>query len=334
MMLCASAGAWVRCGLALAALCIATPVALAAGVPAGTQIENTATVSYELSGSTVSIDTNTATLTVAERIDVVVTRQSPQVLVQPGESNRAILFRVTNNGNGAESFSLTINSNLAGNDFNPVPAAAAIVFDTDGSGDLNTGDVPYQPGVNDPVLAADASVDVFLVNDIPTGPVNGDIGRTELTATSLTGSGAPGTNLPGQGDGGSDAVIGTSGGTAAENGEYVVADVQISIVKAQQVADQFGGTEPVPGAIVTYTVTIEVTSAGIASNAFIRDPVPVYTSYNAESILLNGNPLSDAADGDDGELDTSGTTPTIVVRLGDLEIGDGPQVVEFQVTIN
>ncbi len=307
--------------------------ARAAGVPAGTLIENTATVTYELSGTPISIDTNTTSITVAERIDVVVTRQSPQVLVQPGETDRVILFRVTNTGNGDEVFALAIDSNVAGSDFNPLPAATSIYFDTDASGDLTAGDVAYQPGDNDPDLPPDASVDILLVNDIPAGPANGDIGRTELTAASTTGTGAPGTNLPGQGDDGVDAVIGTSGGIASEVGEYIVADVEISVSKSQLVSDPFGGSEPVPGATISYSITVEVTSAGTASNAFVRDPIPQYTTYSAGTIELNGSPLTDAVDGDAGELDTSGA-PAVVVRLGNLAQADGPQVVEFRVTID
>ena len=42
----------------------------------------------------------------------------------------------------------------------PTPSATPIYFDSDGSGDFNVGDQAYTPGTNDPVLAADASVDV------------------------------------------------------------------------------------------------------------------------------------------------------------------------------
>ena len=174
---------------------------------------------------------------------------------------------------------------------------------------------------------------MLLVNDIPTGLANGDIGATALTATAVTGSGAPGTTFAGQGDGGVDAVVGSTGGTGTESGEYIVADVQIAVVKGQLVADPFGGTEPVPGATITYTITVEVTSAGTATNALIRDPIPTFTTYSAETIVLNGGPLTDAVDGDAGELDSSGA-PTVVVRLGDLTQADGPQVVEFRVTID
>lgn len=330
-------GAWMRVVLAAVAMVVfaaASSTAFAAGVPAGTPIQNTATVSYEISGNSVSVDTNTTTIVVAERIDVVITRQSPQVLVQPGDANRAVLFRVTNVGNGVETFSLALDSNVAGSDFNPIPAVPPIFFDTDGSGDLNAGDLPYQPGVNDPELAADASVDILVVNDIPAnGLVNGNVGLTELSAASLTGSGPQGTSEAGQGDNGSDAVFGTSGGTASETGEYVVANVQVTVLKSQQVTDPFGGAEPVPGATITYTVTIQVTSAGTATNAFVRDPIPQFTSFSPGTIRLDGNPLTDAVDGDVGELDTNGA-PAVVVRLGDLEQADGIRTVEFDVTID
>ncbi len=320
----------MACGLLLL---LPVHTALGAGVPAGTVIQNAATVSYQVSGEAVSIDSNMTSLTVVERIDVVVTLQSPQIPVQPGEADRAILFQVTNTGNGDEAFALAIDSVIAGSDFNPVPAATPIYFDSDASGDLSAGDTPYQPGVNDPVLAADSSIGILLVNGIPVGPANGDIGRSELTATAITGTGAPGASYPGQGDNGVDAVIGASGGEAAEVGEYLIDDVQLSVVKAQQVSDPFGGSEPVPGATITYTVTIEVTSAGTAASAQVRDPIPQYTTYSPGSIELNGNLITDAVDGDAGELDSSGAA-AVIVRLGDLEQADGPQVVEFRVTID
>ncbi|MEM8814803.1 MAG: hypothetical protein AAFX56_02040 [Pseudomonadota bacterium] len=314
-------------------LLLAAPGAYALGVPAGTVVENTATVSYSLAGNQVTLDTNTATLTVAERIEVVVTRQSPRLDVRSGDTARAILFRVTSTGNGRETFDLTVDNNLAGSDFNPLPSVPAIYFDSDGSGDLSAGDVPYQPGVNEPELAADSSVDILVVNDIPAQAGNGELGLTELTATSQTGSGTPGTGFPGLGDGGSEAVLGVSGGSAAAIGEYVVNDVQLSFGKAQQVSDPDGGQEPVAGATVTYTITVAVQGPGTAAAAFVRDPVPQYTTYLAGSLSLNGSPLSDDADADAGEFE-SAAPAAVVVRLGDLAQADGPQVIQFSVTID
>lgn len=322
-----------RRAISIATLLLVASPGFAAGTAAGTVISNAATVNFELAGAPAVLTSNTVSITVVERIDVITTLQSGQVLVGGGAVDRSLLFTVTNTGNGNESFQLAINSVVAGDDFDPVPAVPPIYFDTDGSGDFSPGDTAYSPGSNDPVLAADASVDILLVNEIPPAVVNGNIGRSELIATSVTGAGAPGTVLAGQGDGGLDAVLGSSGGESIQSGEYTVADVQVDIIKAVTVNDQFGGNEPVPGATLTYAVTIEVVDAGTATVSVFNDPIPTFTSYVPNSITLNGASLTDAADGDAGELDTSGT-PTVVVRLGDLTQADGVQTVEFQATID
>lgn len=306
---------------------------LAAGTPAGTVIDNVAQVDFEIAGTPLSQNSNVSSITVQERIDVAVVLQSPPVQVAASDVNRALLFTVTNTGNGNEAFQLAINSIIGGDDFDPVPSATPIYFDTDASGDFSVGDTAYVLGSNDPLLAADASVDVLLLNDIPGTVVDGDIGRSELTADSVAGTGAPGDVFPGQGDGGTDAVLGTTGGTGVATGEYIVGDVQIDVQKAVSVLNQFGGLEPIPGATLTYSVTIEVSNTGTASNSVFHDPIPADTTYVPGSISLNAAALTDAIDADVGEFDTSGA-PTVVVRLGNLTQADGIQTVVFQVTID
>lgn len=322
-----------RAVFCVALLAISGSPAWGAGTPAGTVIDNAATVNFDIAGTPVMLTSNTVSITVVERIDVVVTLQSAQVLVAASDTDRSLLFTVTNTGNGSETFLLAIDSVLPGDDFDPVPAVPPIYFDTDASGDFSVGDVAYTPGTNDPLLAADASVDVLLVNNIPGAVVNGDVGRSELTATSATGTGVPGTVYAGQGDGGLDALVGATGGEAAVFGEYVVADVQVDIVKSVAISDPFGGNQPVPGATLTYTVTVQVMNSGTATAAVFNDPIPQYTTYVPGSITLNTGALTDAIDVDAGELDTSGAA-TVVVRLGDLTQADGIQTVGFQVTID
>lgn len=310
-----------------------SPTAHAAGTPAGTVIDNVAVVSFDIGGNTATQNSNAASIVVVERVDVVVALQSGQVLVAANDIDRSLLFSVTNTGNGIETFSLAIQSVLAGNDFDPVPAVPPIYFDTDGSGDFTAGDVAYSPGVNDPQLDADQSIDILLVNDIPGTALNGQFGRSELTASSTTGTGNPGDPFPGQGDNGLDAILGTSGGTANDVGEYLVSDVAMDVIKSVVVNDQFGNQDPIPGATLVYTITVQVTNGGTAAAAAVRDAIPAGTTYTANTITLNTVPLSDAIDVDAGELDSSGA-PTVVVRLGDLVSTDGIQTIMFEVTIN
>ena len=233
------------------ACCAASPAAVhAIGTAAGTNITNTATVGYSIGGTPATITSNTTTLAVAELIDLTIALQSPTISVAAGASNKALLFLVTNTGNGGETLTLAGDSVLVGDDFDPTPAAPFIYFDSDGSGDLSPADTPYIAGSNDPQLAANSSVAVLLVNNMPAGLPDGGFGRSELTATAKTGTGAPGTVLPGEGSGGVDAVIGTHGGEAAEIGQYLVGEILLSAVKSQAVLDPFGGTRPVPGAAI------------------------------------------------------------------------------------
>lgn len=307
--------------------------AWSAGTAAGTVIDNFATVDFNVGGTPGTLNSNTVSLTVLERVDVVVTLQSGQVFVVANDLARPILYTVTNTGNGTETFQLSMNSVLAGDDFDPLPTVPSIYFDTDASGSFTPGDQAYVAGTNDPVLDADASVDILVVNDIPGGVVNNDLGRSELTATSASGTGAPGDVLPGLGDGGIDAVVGGTGGDGTAVGEYLVSDVTMDFVKSVSVADPFGGTQVVPGSTLTYSITVEVTNTATASAVIVSDPIPANTTYVADSITLNAAALSDAADADAGELDTGGAA-TVVVRLGDLTQADGVQTVTFQVTID
>ncbi len=325
--------AWMRRVSLLFFWCALSSPAGAVGTAVGTVIENTAVVNFELAGTPLAIQSNTTALAVAERINVTVTLQSPQVPVAPGDTGQALLFTVTNTGNGTEAFQLGIDSVLAGDDFDPTPAVPGIYFDTDGSGDFNAGDQPYTPGTNDPDLVADESIGVFLINDIPTGLANGLTGRSELTATSTTGTGAPGTVIANQGDGGVNAVIGSTGGEARDVGEYLISDVLLSVVKSQLVNDPFGGNEPVPGATLTYTIVVNVNSPGTAAASVVRDAIPAFSTYVPGSITLNGAAISDLVDTDEGEFDTSGA-PSVVVRLGDLTQAQGPQTIVFQTVID
>jgi uncharacterized repeat protein (TIGR01451 family) len=299
---------------------------------AGTDIVNSAQVTFQLGGTTVTQTSNISTLRVAEILDVDVLLQSSTLTVQAGDADQALLFTVTNTGNGNEVFNLSGLSNLPGDDFDPVPATPWIYFDTDGSGDLSPADLAYDPGTNDPDLAPDTSVDVLLVNGIPPALADGSRGLAELTATAATGSGAAGTSLPGQGDGGTDALIGASGAVDAAAGEYVVGDVAVDVVKSASVADPFGGTSPVPGATITYSIQVTASGSGAATGSLLSDPIPVDTTYVPGSLSLNGATLSDGSDADAGEFIAS--PAEVRVALGDLVAGDGPQTIQFQVTIN
>jgi uncharacterized repeat protein (TIGR01451 family) len=318
---------------ALAALS-APLFAHAAGTPAGTNIQNTAQVSYTVGSSTVTASSNTSTVRVAEMLDAVLTLASSTVQVSPGATAEELVFTLTNTGNGSETFNLTaLSAGVVGDDFDPTLAVPAVYFDSDSSGDFSGPDVAYTAGANDPVLAADASVRLLVINNIPNTALNGNRGRSQLTAAAASGTGAPGTSFGFVGDGGVEAVVGTTGGDAVLFGEYLVADVQLSAVKTQSIVDQFGGQRPLPGARINYQIVVTHSGSGTATASGFSDLIPANTTYVTGSLQLNGAALSDTADGDAGTF-VSAPAPEVRVTLGDLGGASGPQTIQFAVTIN
>ena len=322
---------WSVAGLAM----VGAPLAShATGTPAGTSIQNTAQVSYTLGSSTVTASSNTSSVTVAEILDAVLTIAAPTVQVSAGATTEELVFTLTNTGNGTEAFDLTaLSAGVVGDDFDPTLATPAIYFDTDNSGDFSAADVAYSAGANDPVLAADASVRLIVVNDIPSTAVNGNRGRSQLTAAAASGFDVPGTSFGLVGDGGVEAVAGTTGGDAVLFGEYLVADVLLTAVKSQTIVDQFAGARPLPGARINYQIVVTASGSGTATATGFNDPIPANTTYVAGSLELNGAALSDTADADAGTF-VSAPAPQVRVTLGDLSGASGPQTIEFAVTIN
>jgi uncharacterized repeat protein (TIGR01451 family) len=324
-----------HCALALISL-LAAASAHALGTVAGTTIQNTAQITYNVGATTLSATSNTTTITVAEILDVAVTLNTAAVSVAPGATQQELVFTVTNTGNGTETFSLAGLSTLPGDQFDPIPASPFIYFDTDGSGDFSAGDTPYVASTNDPVLVstgAGSSVRVIVLNDIPSAVADGNRGRSQLAATASTGSGVAGTLFAGQGDGGLDAVVGTTGAAAQAFGEYLIEALQISAVKSQTVLDQFGGMRPIPGARITYQIVVTATGTGSATTVNFSDSIPANTTYVPGSLSLNSAALSDTTGNDAGEYATT-PAPRVLVSLGNLTAASGPQTIAFAVTIN
>jgi len=314
--------------LAGGAVAAAAP-AYAAGTKAGTTIENIATATYDGPDGLVEVPSNPVEFIVDEILDVTVVSEDPgDITVQPGATNRVLTFTVTNTGNGNEAFTLTADAARGGDDFDP--SLVSIVIDSDGDGVYSPGtDTIYVAGSNDPLLDPDESITVFILVNIPGGATDGNRAEVNLLSEAVTGTGAPGTAFAGQGDGGGDAVVGTTGADDDDSGFLIIRAVSVDLVKSAVIADPFGGDSAVPGSIITYSLVATVSGTGTLNNLAIADNVPDGTTYVAESITLEGAGLSDASDSDAGSYDGS----AIAVSLGNVD-GGQTRTVTFQVEID
>ena len=103
----------------------------------------------------------------------------------------------------------------------------------------------------------------------------------------------------------------------------------VSLTKSAAIVDPFGGSKPVPGATVTYTLTATVSGTGQADNLHITDVIPTGTTYQAGTLKLDAAGLTDANDADAGQASASG----IDVNLGSVS-GGTTKTVTFDVKIN
>ena len=323
---------------AMAGLC--APASFAAGSPAGTLIPNSATLTYSIAGGTKGTVTAVApVVVVAEVINLVLTWQDgTPVAVNSPDLGKALSFVLTNTGNGSETFRLARNNVIAGDQFDPANAAAGAIYLESGAqaGFQSTGpnaDTLYQPGVNDPVLAPDASRAIYLFSSIPAALATGALGNVGLAASSAT-AGAPGarpgTTLAGLGQGGVDAVVGSRRGQAGTQGSYIVSGILLSLLKTVvAVRDTLGGSLVMPGSVLTYRVVLGLTGVGTAENFAFADPLPARTTYVPARITVDGAARCDAADTDN----TSFAAGAISVLFGNTAV-PATHVVEFKATVN
>lgn len=297
------------------------------GVGAGTLIENTASATYDVGDGPVTVPSNTVTVRVDELLDVTVTSlNSGPVATTSGTA--VLTFEVTNTGNGPEAFALTANPAVAGNDFDTTVDTIAV--DSNGNGVYDPGvDVVLTGPATTRILDADENLTVFVIVSVPSDVLDGETSDVDLLAEAVTGTGAPGTVYSGQGVDGGDAIVGATGADDNAIGSILIGITSVDLIKSASVSDPFGGTSAIPGSVITYTITANVSGSGSVTDLVVVDTFPAGTTYAGGSLALDTAGLTDASDADAGEANASG----ISVDLGTVAGGTSHSVT-FDVTID
>lgn len=248
--------------------------------PAGTNVQNTFTLTYDVGGVTQPIidtsdpsDPNGPTeFTVDRLIDLTVASQGDNT-VAPGATDEELVFSVTNDGNDTQAYSLTlIEESTGGTDTidtdAPTSATPLVYYIDDGDGIFQPGAadgsaVTYDPA-NPPELGPDDVLWVVVEQNIPTSATDGDQADVSLVADTLEPAASPNAGDPVTGDGdGNDLtgaaenVLADGSGTSNEvanagdhsaTGAYVVAAADIEASKAVTIHSEDGtGCAVIPG---------------------------------------------------------------------------------------
>ncbi|HEX7874390.1 MAG TPA: DUF11 domain-containing protein [Sphingobium sp.] len=281
--------------------------AQAAGTEAGTSIPNQASVSYSVGGTQQTASSNIATFVVDKKVNLTV---SGGVITQTAinTTDQVTAFQVTNLTNATQDFRLTIDQQslsvpILGVDNFDVTSMRVFV-DSNGNGTYDAG-VDTATYIDE--LAADTSVTVFIVGNIPNAP-GSDVAIVSLSAQAASGgqAGTQGTALAAtsllQGDSPStvDIVFADAAGThdPARDGigrafnAFKIATAAVSMTKTARVLSDpvnlLVNPHAIPGAIIEYCLTVSNAGPGTATNVGISDAVPAGTTYVSNSLSIGG----------------------------------------------
>ncbi|MDO8282967.1 MAG: DUF11 domain-containing protein [Thermodesulfovibrionia bacterium] len=337
----------------LFSLIITSGFAHAAATPAGTIISNIAFVNYEITGTPqVRIETPPTTFMTDRKLDLNVAEASEgSTIVAPGDQGTAykcLGFDVTNEGNATFDFLLTIANQAGGLDpfggtdnFNVTTGFAAVV--DNGDSICNAADTATY--IDN--LALGGTVRVWVRGDIPLAQIEGDIAAVILTAQIAESTGTPGAAITTDDSGSAnnpadvDDVLADGTGDTDNNNDgkdsdtdsFKVANAVVSAVKSVSILDPLGGTDPITGAVLTYTISITVSGSATALNVVITDTVPANTTYKPGTLTLDASILTDSSDADAGDVGAS-TPGTVTISLGNLTSASPAHTITFKATIN
>jgi len=301
--------------------------AFAAGTVAGTDVDNLATVTYEVAtvlqdvvesapgvGNAVPGAGNgsVTTFKVDNRVDFSLTQVgTAHTTVSPGQTNAFVEFLLSNDGNSAQDFNLAV-AQLASGD-----GAVNTLVDTDkdmANLRIRVGNAGGVPVLGDLAygdeIAPDTAVTVYVFGDadLVQGLVNGDVANLELTATVAAAGAALtlGADLAddvGNPDTAGVEVVFAEGGALGDGIEsdrdgFTVASAGLTVSKiATVISDPFNNTtnpKAIPGAVVEYVITVANGGASDADNVSISDAIDTDVVFDA---TFNGNSGLDILNG-------------------------------------
>jgi uncharacterized repeat protein (TIGR01451 family) len=332
----------VKLGVSTAVLLLSQQ-ALAVGTSAGTDVDNLATVSYEVgavlqdvvesapgAGNSVPGVSNgtVTTFVVDNRVDFSLTQVgSAHTTVTPGQTDAFVEFLLSNDGNSAQDFNMAVSQLNTGDglvntlDDSNVDMANLRVRVGNGGGVPVLGDLPYGDEI-----AADTVVTVYVFGDadLILGLVNGDVANIELSATVAAAGGAGlGTDLSddlANPDTAGLEVVFAEGGVLGDGIEtdrdgFLVSSAGLNVSKvAAVISDPFNGTtnpKAIPGATVEYVITITNGGGADADSVSVTDAIDTDVTFIADFyagqdllVVNDGTTISPCnADGTDTDSD-------------------------------
>lgn len=344
----------VTAGVLAVAAGTASP-AFAAGTTAGSTITNNVTVSFQVGGVNQNNVTASNSFTVDRKVNFTVAEDGTATTqVSPGQTSAVTTFVVTNTSNAPLDFALAATNRSGGTaehggTDNFDVSNIRMYQDTNNNGSYDSGTdtlITYLDQV-----AADASIRVFVLADVPLGRSTNDVAGVRLTgtaseATAAGSLGATVTQTAGANTAGVDTVFAdtNANGNTARDGihfdedDYTILAANLTATKTSRViSDPLNGTtnpKLIPGAVVEYCISV-ANAAGSASatNVAISDNLPTQTIFETTfGVRVNGTVTSGTCNAD-GAISGAHASGVVSGTIPSVAAGD-TRTVLFRVTIN
>lgn len=346
---------------ALALVAFSASPAMAAGTQAGSIIRNNVSVTFEVGGATQDAATDFDELTVDRSVNLTVAEVGgADTSVSPGGADQAVTFQVTNLSNDTIDMNLSLIQSST-DDFD-ITNVRYFIDDGNGVFDASDTEVTYLDEV-----AADATVVVHVVGDIPLGTGTNDAADVTLVATAHEAAGSAGAlgalldNTPGSNTTGVDTVLADGAGVEDIAGDgqfsasdtFVVSAADVTVTKASRVISDpinntldVSGVDPdakaIPGAVIEYCIVVaNAAGSATATNVNVNDELPADVSYlssfgifvDGDSSCANGTQGDAAATGGTGDASYNSAANEVDAALGDIAASEQLSVY-FRVTID
>ncbi len=347
---------------AMAGVLLFTQQAMAVGTAAGTAVDNTVTVDYDVNGVDQADLTSSVSFVVDRRVDFTLSLVGGALVdVTPGENDAFFDLLLTNDSNSPLDFNLLLDQagvttvRSVGDTADMSNAEYAV------SGDFVADTAPVQGGpqfVDE--LPADEDVIIRVWGDAALALLNGDIAGIQISATAAE-PGAASTEGAALVDGvantdlGIENVFADAGndGVESQTDGFNVVTASIAVTKSYAViANDLGSGLPIPGATVEYTITVVNSSATDADAVSLSDDLTELGNavdlelnvagpvYNGSDVAVYNDGVQLACDvetnGDGDGCDLAGTVISVGAAdlVGGITVaGNTTLTVQYQVTI-
>ena len=286
----------------------------ATGTDVGTIVDNTATLSFDVGGVTQdTVDSNKDTFVVDRKIDVVIAVNNSELDTQPSAQGVKLNFQVANEGNDAETWTLSLAEN-SGDDFDVDILSDCKLFDSAGT-EIGTFS-------QDIIFSKDENKTFDVACDIPTTVTDNQKAEIFLVATiknrtdNTNDADTQGSVENVYAEGESDNSDAAYNGHFSKGGTYHIVSATVSFAKSSMViSDELGSATPhrIPGATVRYCFDINNTGSATAQKVRLTEDLMV-TNKDDLDYVKSGISIQDIGTCDCATIaDTSGTAASATI---------------------